>query len=114
MVEWSTESLCSKLSGSATVHTVWSGYSDTATAYTWQRLYDERPWDMSTCTGGTFVQIDEDGTGLDLSSLPVTGALSNSYLIEFVTQNPNNPHEVTITIKEAGADGKKTYPNIIY
>ncbi len=114
LFDWSTESMCNKLSGKITVHTVWSGDADTANAYYWQKLYDERPWDMSTCTGGTFVQINSNGTGLDLSKLPVTGALSNSYLVEFVTADPNAAHSVIITIKESNADGKRVYSNITY
>ncbi len=112
--EWSTESLCNKLSGKATVHTVWSGEADTANAYSWTKLFYERPWDMSKCTGGTFVQINGNGTGLDLSKLPVTGALSNSYLVEYLTADPNKQHTVIITVKENNADGKKIYTNISY
>jgi hypothetical protein len=111
--QWSTPTLCSLISGEATVHTVWSG-GDTATSNYWQDLYYERPWDMSTCTGGTFVEVPYDASGLDLSTLPVTGALSNSYKVEFITSNPNNPHTVIITIKESNADGKREYINITY
>ncbi len=114
MFEWSTENMCNMISGKATIHTVWSGDADTANAYYWQKLYDERPWDMSKCTGGTFVQINYDGTGLDLSKLPVTGALSNSYLVEFLSQDASTTHTVEITVKESNADGKKTYSNITY
>ncbi len=114
LYEWSVANLCSKLSGKITVHTVWSGDADTANAYTWQALYDERPWDMSKCTGGTVVIVPSDASGLDLSALPVTGALSNSYLIEFLTSGATSAHTVEITIKENNADGKRTYTGIIY
>ena len=114
LYEWSTENLCDKLSGKITVHTVWSGDADTANAYTWQALYDERPWDMSKCTGGTVVLVPGDASGLDLSQLPVTGALSNSYLIEFLTSGSASSHTVEITVKENNADGKRIYQNITY
>lgn len=115
LTEWSTSAVCAQLGGAATVHTVWSGSADTANAYSWTPLQDERPWDMSKCTGGTVVLVPYDATGLDLSTLPVTGALSNSYLVEFMTSNPNSSHTVVITIKEGNsADGKRVYTNITY
>ncbi len=112
--EWSTAELCSRLGGAATVHTVWSGDSDTANAYIWTTLQDERPWDLSKCTGGTVVLVPYDATGLDLSTLPVTGALSNSYLVEFMTSNASGTHNVIITIKEQTVDGKREYNNLTY
>ena len=115
MAEWSTSAICTQLGGLATVHTVWSGYADTANAYSWSPLYNERPWDMSKCTGGTVVLVPSNATGLDLSKLPVTGALSNSYLVEFMTSDASGTHTVVITIKEGtSADGKRTYTNINY
>jgi hypothetical protein len=111
---WGTENLCNLVGGSATIHTVWSGSADTANASSWSTLQRERPWDMSTCSGGTVVVIPSSGEGLDLSELPVTGALANSYLVEFVTSNPNVPHTVEITVKESNADGKRTYNNLTY
>jgi len=112
---WSTSALCQKLSGKATVHTVWSGGDTASYSGYWNPLTNERPWDMSTCTGGTFVNVPYDATGLNLSTLPVTGALSNSYLVEFVTAQPgqNKNHTIIITIKETTADGKKTY-TVVY
>jgi len=114
IAQWATQEICSKLGGAATVHTVWSGDADTANAYYWTPLQDERPWDMSKCTGGTVVLVPYDATGLDLSKLPVTGALSNSYLVEFMTSNSNGSHTVEITVKETNADGKRVYQNITY
>ena len=40
---------CSLLSGKATVHTV---FSEDSTYWTFD-FDDERPWELSTCTGGT-------------------------------------------------------------
>lgn len=112
--EWSTDWMCKKLQGKATVHTVWSGGNDTANAYNWQTLYNERPWDMSKCTGGVVTLVPYNAQGLDLSKLPITGALTASYKVEFVTTNPNVPHTVVITVKETQADGKQTYTNVTY
>ncbi|MBZ0199888.1 MAG: VWA domain-containing protein, partial [Ignavibacteriaceae bacterium] len=110
LAQWSTSAICSQLGGAATVHTVWSGSADTANAYYWTPLQNERPWDMSKCTGGTVVLVPSNATGLDLSNLPVTGALSNSYLVEFKTSNATGTHNVIITIKEGTtADSKRVY-----
>lgn len=116
---WSTEYLCNNLSN-ATVHTVFS--SDTTTyhgegnsgSYEWTDLWDERPWAMSECTGGTIKFISSDASGLNLADLPVAGALSNSYLVEFVTASPNGVHTIKITIKDTGIDGQRIIENITY
>jgi hypothetical protein len=111
--QWSTENLCNKILGRATVHTV---FSEDTTYYSgdWQDLYNERPWAMSECTGGTVKFVDEYATGLNLADLPVAGALSNSYLVEYVSSNPNGVHTVVITVKVTGADGQIEYLNITY
>jgi hypothetical protein len=109
MSAWSTATLGTTIGGQATVHTVWSGTADTANAYTWTDLVNERPWDMSRLTGGTVVLVNANASNLTLSTLPVAGALSNSYLVEFLTSDPNVTHTVIITVKESTADGKKTY-----
>lgn len=109
MAAWSTATLVSTIGGQATVHTVWSGSADTANAYSWTTLVNERPWDMSRLTGGTVKLVNSNASDLNLSTLPVAGALSNSYLVEFLTSDPNVTHTVIITVKESGADGKKTY-----
>lgn len=109
-----------------TIHTVfsirsfyWNGsVPDTATehenSYTWTPGIAERPWTLSNLTGGTIKFIHSDATDLDLTQLPVTGALSKSYLVEYITSNPNTSHTVTIIVKTTGADGKAIYPNITY
>jgi len=119
-VHWSTEYMCEQILGRATVHTVFS--SDTLTyhgegnsgSYEWTDLWDERPWAMSLCTGGTVKFVDSYATGLNLADLPVAGALSNSYLVEFITAGSNAVHTVVITIKDTGVDGKIEYANIQY
>lgn len=79
-----------------TIHTVYSGYS----------VNGEDPALMSTYTGGTTLKTDSSFTGVTLSSLPVTGAIANSYIIRFTNVDhllDGQPHSVTITI--ISADG---------
>ena len=61
-----------------TVHTVYSGYSFTERLY-----YQEFPWKISEYTGVTVFKTDSSFSGVDLNSLPITGALQNSYVIRF-------------------------------
>lgn len=110
---WSTDSLCNALSGQATVHTVWSG-GDT-TFFAEAPLAAEKPWRMSECTGGTIKLAPANATGLSLVDLPVSGALANSYLVEFVTDNPNGSHTIVITVKKSNAaDGQTVYRDVVY
>ncbi|MBL1213768.1 MAG: VWA domain-containing protein [Ignavibacteriae bacterium] len=107
---WNTAHMCAEINGRATVHTV---FSNDSTAYSWT-ANRERPWDMSTCTGGTVKFIDTQASGLDLRDLPVAGALANSYLVEFLSSNGNAAHNVVITVKESSADGQRVYTNLMY
>jgi len=110
---WATALLCQQLSGVATIHTIWSG-GDT-TFFRETELLNEKPWRMSYCTGGTIKVIPSSAQNLNLADLPVTNALANSYLVEFITANPTAAHTVTITVKTgARADGRTVYPNITY
>lgn len=89
-----------------TVHTVFSEDS-TYYTYSWQVLYDERPWLISDYTGGTKIFASSSFEGVTLESLPVTGAMTNSYVIRFTNVREyldGNYHEVKITI--LSADGK--------
>ncbi len=110
--EWSTENLCNKISGKATVHTVWSG-GDT-TYFNEIPLSREKPWNMSVCTNGTIKLTDSYASDLDLTNLLVTGALENSYLVEFLTASSNDSHTVVITVKDNQADGQLIYDNLVY
>lgn len=113
--DWSTERCCDLLGQAATIHTVWSNsYSDTSNAYSWSTLYSERPWDLSKCSGGTVIQVSYNASDLNLSRLPVTGALTNSYKVEFVTSDANGTHDVEITVITTTADGRTTYRGIRY
>lgn len=106
---WNNAMGCSLLSGKATVHTV---FSEDSTYWTFNQ-YDERPWELSTCTGGTIKFIPDDATGLNLKDLPVAGALANSYLVEYVSAKTGVAHTVKITVYTATADGVQTF-NITY
>lgn len=109
---WSTSGLMSRWStGKGTIHTI---FSDDTTG-SWTPLYYERPWDLSTLTGGTMKFIPSNAAGLDLTTLPVTGALASSALIEFLTTNPGGTHNVIVTVRGGTtADGKKIFPNVTY
>jgi hypothetical protein len=106
---WNNAMGCSLLSGKATVHTV---FSRDSSYYTWD-FDDERPWELSICTGGTIKFIPEDASGLSLKDLPVAGALANSYLVEFVTAKTGVAHVVKVTIYTSTADGVQTF-NVTY
>ena len=111
LVYWSTEGLCARWSPvKGTIHTVYSA----DTTGTWTRLTRERPWALSQCAGGTSKFIPSNAAGLDLTTLPVTGALAASSLVEFLTSDPNRAHNLVITVKTATADGKTTFNNITY
>ena len=104
---WNTALLCDKIGGKATIHTVFSEDTTSYSSY-WNADY-ERPWEMSYCTGGTIKFLDSYATGLDLTNLPVAGALSNSYLVEYAAGSTGTTHSVIITISETNADGKRSY-----
>ncbi len=117
---YKTTYACAKFSGKATIHTVfsvpnsyWTG-SVPDTSKEWNNYTDwnasyERPWKLSECTGGTIKFIHSTSYDLNLLNLPVTGALSNSYLVEYIGNNNNTQHTVVITIITTTADGKKEY-----
>ena len=103
---WNTAHMCNIIAGRATVHTV---FSRDSSYYSWDQ-YDERPWDMSRCTGGTTNFINSDASDLDLSNLNVTGSLTNSYSVEYVKGDGDvKTRMVRIVVKEQGADGERTY-----
>lgn len=90
-----------------TVHTVYSGYQQSS----WT-AYEENPALMSEYTGGTVLYATSRFTDLNtgeavtLESLPVTGAMQNSYIIRFTNVEEymdGQPHEVKVTV--VSADG---------
>ena len=59
------------------------------------------PWDMATLTGGSKLFADGYFNGVNLASLPVTGAMQNSYIIRFTNVAElmdGQEHEIHITI----------------
>lgn len=98
-------------SSKGTIHTVFSGSRSSAQA----RSYGDAPWLMSDITGGTILYADGNFTGVTLSSLPITGALQNSYVIRFTNVEElidGQPHELKITI--LSADGSVRAERIFY
>lgn len=81
-----------------TIHTVYSDGNEYSSEYNYL---------MSEYTGGTVINTNSSFSGVTLESLPVTGAMQNSYIIRF--SNIDNlidgkPHIVKITI--LSPDGK--------
>lgn len=104
---FSVESLLSDWDTSlGTIHTVFSGGKENSREYNYL---------MSQYTGGTVINTDGKFTGVTLSSLPVTGALQNSYVIRFTNIEDlfdGLPHEVKITI--VSTDGAVMAERIFY
>jgi len=119
-VWFSSEAFSKRWSGKGTVHTVWSGGDTTSYSQSyWVKLSRERPWDLSKYTGGTFKSVAANASNLDLKTLPVTGALAQSVLVEFLTSNPTGTHTVKLTVTNgqtgAGAsDGQKIFSGVKY
>lgn len=103
-----------------TVHTVFSepegielawGYDD------WINLEQEKPWLMSDYTGGTSI-LDAPSSfeGVTLDGLPVTGAITNSYIIRFLvtTDLLTGKHTIKITIvsEDGTVKGEKTFEDV--
>lgn len=96
-----------------TIHTVFSE-DTTYYSYSWQDYVNERPWMMSIYTGGTYIFVDSYASDLNLNDLPVTGALAESFTIEYIN-NETAPYNVTIFIQNSnGNDGTREYKNITY
>ena len=61
---------------------------------------------MSEYTGGSVQKVRSDFSDASLATLPVTGALQNSYIIRFTNVEEymdGQPHEVKVTV--VSADG---------
>lgn len=104
---FSVESLRTDWSANlGTIHTVFSNTTERYTEYNYL---------MSQYTGGTVINTNSSFTGVTLSSLPITGALQNSYVIRFTNIEElidGQPHEVKITI--LSADGSVRAERIFY
>lgn len=113
--QYSTEYFSSQTNwdtNQGTVHTV---YSSTDTTFTETKYYKEKPWKISEYTGGTVLIAQPDFSGVTLESLPVTGAMTNSYIIRFTNVSEymdGQSHEVKITI--LSVDGNTKAEKIFY
>jgi hypothetical protein len=96
--------------GRGTVHVV---YSADTTGY-WADDWMERPWTLAQETGGTFKIVQWNASDLNLETLPVTGVIAASRLVEFVTAAPDGLHNVVVTVKTPNADGRTLFQNIRY
>lgn len=111
---WSTEFFKSQTNWSAaqgTVHTVFSG----SKSISHNVGTSEQPWRISEYTGGTVLYADADFSNVTLASLPVTGAMQNSYIIRFTNIGEfldGQPHLVKITI--LSPDGKTKAERTFY
>lgn len=107
-LSFNTAQLCNTIGGLATVHTVFSEDTSYYSGY-WSSTY-ERPWKMSECTGGTVKFVDASASNLVLTDLPVVGALSNSYSVEYL-KGSSTVQEwlVKIIVYTSTADGEITY-----
>ncbi len=100
---WSTQQ--------GTVHTVYSA----DTTFTEKQYQSEKPWRISDYTGGTTLIAPSNFSGVTLESLPVSGAMANSYIIRFTNIAEfmdGKSHEVVITI--LSADGKTKAEKTFY
>ncbi len=81
-----------------TVHTVYSAPKSDKN----NSGVSEQPWLMSDYTGGTIIFADSRFTNVTLESLPVTGAMRNSYLLRITNIdkyiNDGQDHLVRVTI----------------
>lgn len=86
-----------------TIHSVFSA----DTTFTVTPLYKERPWLMADYTGGTKIFTDRYFTNVTLDSLPVSGALQNSYKLRITNLDEfkdGKPHEVKIIVYADNGD----------
>lgn len=90
-----------------TVHTVYSDANKNVT---------EKPWLLSEYTGGTTLYANSSFTGVSLSALPVTGAMTNSYIIKFLDTSDltDGTHTIVVTIKskDGSVRAEKIFVNV--
>ena len=83
-----------------TLHSVKEPYNYRPDTYNWTPLRYEDPRLFATYTGGTTIDTDASFSGVSLEDLPVTGAITNSYIIRLniTTDMLTGKHTVTIVI----------------
>lgn len=103
-----------------TIHSVFSDGVDAGNYpenYTSEGYYDA-PWLMADYTGGTKLFTDWNFKDVTLQSLPVTGAMQNSYIIRFTNVMEfmdGQPHTVHITIMTTdGSVAGELYFTIVF
>lgn len=95
-----------------TVHTVFSADRNISGL---SKNYREKPWLISEYTGGTTIFAPSNFSGVTLESLPVTGAMENSYIIRFSNAQgllDGKQHKVHITIRSK--DGSVIADKVFY
>ena len=118
---WSVESVNSNSehynwsTNQGTIHTVFSDpYYEN---YEWWDQYNEKPWLFSDYTGGTkIIDAQSDWSNVTLEGLPVTGAITHSFIIRFnITPDLlSGKHTVKITIlsKDGSVKAEKVFKNV--
>ena len=103
-----------------TIHSVFSDGENAdqyPESYTYEG-YEDAPWLMADYTGGTKLFANSNFSGIKLSSLPVTGAMQNSYIIRFTNVAEfmdGNPHVVHITIMTPdGSVAGEVYLTVVF
>ncbi|MBO7271892.1 MAG: VWA domain-containing protein [Bacteroidaceae bacterium] len=93
-----------------TVHTVFSSNK--------AGCGEEHPWKLSEYTGGTTIETSSSFSGVSLESLPVTGAMQNSYILKFANIEKymdGKSHVVKFTVlsEDNSVRAERTY-NVIF
>lgn len=86
-------------SSKGTVYTVYSG----STNASWKNYYVEQPWLISNYTGGSTFYTNSSFTGVTLSDLPVTGAMTHThaiYITDVSQKFDKSKHKIKLTIFE--------------
>lgn len=98
--------LTSDWTGKGTIHTVYSSTTCSTSGY------NEDPRLLSEYTGGSSMTVSSSFTDVTLSSLSVSDALLNSYLVSFTNIEEyigsSEEHEITIVIKDGSVQSTKT------
>ena len=78
----------------------------------------EYPWKLSEYTGGTTIETSSSFSGVSLESLPVTGAMQNSYILKFANiekymDGKSHVVKVTVLSEDNSVRAERTY-NVIF
>lgn len=103
-----------------TIHTIFSDLGRYPEDWSgWTPLYKEKPWLLSDYTGGTkIIDAPSNFEGVSLDSLPVTGAILNSYILR-INVTPDlltGTHTVKITIlsEDGSVKAEKVFENVTF